>query len=420
MKSMPGFRVNISDKWIKQLLKWADITYPYVAYFNPNNQRHPESGFKHVLYAGESAVSLEDLASLPSALPKAGIIGYDQKNSYENLSSENPAFFTCPDSLFFLPDLTVEIQDHMALIRHSHPEAIYQQICNYDYEAYTFPFNFINIHCSHTQESYHRIFKKIQEHIIEGDIYEMNYCMAYHGTFSSIDPVTLYFDLCNISPMPFSAYFKAKGLVLVGASPERFLKKKGDVLMAQPMKGSVRRGATVQEDAHLKKSLLQSEKERAENLMIVDLMRNDLSKIAQTGKITVKELFGVYSFKQITQMISTVTCVLKDDANFGKIIASTFPMGSMTGAPKIKCMELIDQYETFKRSWFSGTLGYIDENGDFDFNVIIRSIVLDMESGKYYFGVGSAITSDANPEDEYAECQLKAQSLLRVLQHKHL
>lgn len=419
MNSKPetGFKSTISKEWVTQLLKWADIKYPYVAYFNPNDQPYPEGGFKHLLFAGETAVSLDNIESLPSGYPKAGIISYDQKNRYEKLSSSNPSFFPSPDSLFFTPTLSVEIQGNEAILKHPHPEKIYQAVSQHKQEI-GFSSSFSHIKCSHNQESYRHVFEKIQEHIVQGDIYEMNYCMAYNGTFSAIDPVDLYWDLCKISPMPFSAYFKAGDLVVVGASPERFLKKKGNLLIAQPMKGSIRRGHTAQEDAFLRKSLLLSEKERAENLMIVDLMRNDLSKIAQTGKIAVNELFGVYAFKQITQMISTVSCVLKDDINFARIIESTFPMGSMTGAPKIKCMELIDHYETFKRSWFSGTLGYIDEDGDFDFSVIIRSIILDRRSEKFYFGVGSAITYDANPEDEFQECLLKAQALLRVLENK--
>jgi len=216
--------------------------------------------------------------------------------------------------------------------------------------------------------------------------------------------------------MPFSSLFKAENLYLIGASPERFLKKEGMRMIAQPIKGTIRRGKDSEEDFALKNQLLNSEKERAENLMIVDLMRNDLSKFSETGSVDVEELFGVYPFAKVHQMISTVTSDIKKNVGLKEIIHATFPMGSMTGAPKIKCMELIEKYENFRRGWFSGTLGHIHTNGDFDFNVIIRSIVFDKNTGKGYFAVGSAITYDADPAYEYEECLLKASAILEVLE----
>jgi para-aminobenzoate synthetase component 1 len=225
-----------------------------------------------------------------------------------------------------------------------------------------------------------------------------------------------FFDLMGKSPMPFSAFFKAESRYLICASPERFLKKTGDKLIAQPIKGTIKRGKNELEDSLLKEKLLNSEKERAENLMIVDLMRNDLSRISQTGSVKVEELFGVYPFSRVHQMISTVVSSISQNKSLLDIIHATFPMGSMTGAPKIKCMELIDQYEDFKRGWFSGALGYIDETGNFDLCVVIRSIIFDKESGKGYFAVGSAITYDADAAYEYEECLLKASAIMEVLQ----
>ncbi|MEX0884170.1 MAG: anthranilate synthase component I family protein, partial [Cyclobacteriaceae bacterium] len=230
-------------------------------------------------------------------------------------------------------------------------------------------------------------------------------------------PIELYFSLCQYSPMPFSALFKAADLAILTASPERFLKKTGNQLLTQPIKGSIRRGDNDEEDKFLQEGLANSEKEKSENLMIVDLMRNDLSRVSQVGEVQVAELFGIYSFQQITQMVSTVSCTLKPGLTFEDIIARTFPMGSMTGVPKIKCMELIDHYEKFKRSWFSGTLGYIQPNGDFDFCVIIRSLIVDCSRKEFYFGVGSAITFDANAKDEYQECLLKADGIIKALKN---
>src|SRR5690606_22972863 len=235
------------------------------------------------------------------------------------------------------------------------------------------------------REEYIQNVKQIQNHIIEGDIYEMNYCMAFCASYSLLDPVHLYYKIREKSPMPFSALFKADEKYVVGASPERFLKKSGSKIIAQPMKGTIKRGHTPESDQKLKDRLQNSEKEKAENLMIVDLMRNDLSRISLTGKVKVEELFGIYSFAQVSQMISTVSSTLPSSTDFEEIIQKTFPMGSMTGAPKIRCMELIDQYENFRRGWFSGAMGYLSANQDFDYNVVIRSIVLDQNLGKLFF-----------------------------------
>ncbi|EON75776.1 Para-aminobenzoate synthase, aminase component PabAa [Lunatimonas lonarensis] len=265
-----------------------------------------------------------------------------------------------------------------------------------------------------SKESYFQNFARIQEHIREGDIYEMNYCIGYEGRFEVIDPIEIYLKLNGLSPMPFSGLFVTGDRAVISASPERFLKKEGNTLLAQPIKGSTRRGKTEEEDEELVSKLRNSEKEQAENLMIVDLMRNDLARVGKIGSITVDELFGVYRFRRISQMISSVSCTLPDDVSFAQILSKTFPMGSMTGAPKIKAMELIDRYEDFKRGWFSGSMGYIDTKGDFDWNVIIRSVVIDQHHGTFYFGVGSAITIDADANSEYEECLLKSQAIFEV------
>lgn len=218
--------------------------------------------------------------------------------------------------------------------------------------------------------------------------------------------------------MPFSALFKAKSQWIVSASPERYLKKNGGKIIAQPIKGTIKRGKSEPEDTANKEVLASSEKEQAENLMITDLMRNDLSKVSKTGTVEVKELFGIYPLPRVFQMISTVTSQLKEGVSFSDILHASFPMGSMTGAPKIRTMEIIDELESFKRGWFSGAFGVIEENGDFDFSVVIRSIIADLEVKKLYFGVGSAITYDADAAQEYDECSLKAQAILEVLSGK--
>lgn len=408
--------LSINQKWIHQLLDWADQYFNYFSYFNPNGIAFPKDAFSHVFYAGMQAVDLDQIDLLPTGKPKIGIISYDRKNSYEKLYSEHDCRVKCPETLFFSPEITVRFSGDEASITASDPEACARAIASTRVKRPAAMGDFTLL-ASHGKEAYTRVFDKIQQHILDGDIYEMNYCMDFHGNLSYADPVGFYLQLCTHSPMPFSALFKAKDLFLTCASPERFLKKQGSTLLSQPIKGSVRRGSNPQEDAMLKKSLLESEKEMAENLMIVDLMRNDLSRIAQTGTVCVEELFGIYTFQQITQMISTVSCQLLPDTGFREIISKTFPMGSMTGAPKIKCMELIERYESFKRGWFSGCLGYIDASGDFDTCVIIRSLVMDRAKNTFYFGVGSAITADANASDEYQECQLKASTLIQTLNY---
>jgi para-aminobenzoate synthetase component 1 len=201
----------------------------------------------------------------------------------------------------------------------------------------------------------------------------------------------------------------------LSASPERFIKKSLNKLYSQPIKGTVRRAQDDAEDEKLKSALLASEKERAENLMIVDLVRNDLAKSSETGSVEVTELFGRYSFKQVHQMISTVSSTIIDGLNPVTAIANAFPMGSMTGAPKVMAMQLIEQYENSKRGLYSGAIGYFAPNEDFDFNVVIRSIQYNEERQYVNFEVGSAITIDSHAEQEYEECLLKASAMLRAL-----
>ncbi|MDF2158531.1 anthranilate synthase component I family protein [Algoriphagus sp. CAU 1675] len=269
-----------------------------------------------------------------------------------------------------------------------------------------------------SKKEYLEAIKKIKHEITEGNTYELNFCQAFSAQFEQFDPIESYINLNSISPMPFSALFKAKSTWLISASPERFLKKKGSNLIAQPIKGTIRRGCNPEEDQKNRELLFQSEKERAENLMITDLTRNDLSKVSETGSVKVSELFGIYPLPKVFQMVSTVKSIVKPNTSLEEILSSTFPMGSMTGAPKIKTMELIEELENFQRGWFSGALGWIDEKGDFDFSVVIRSVIADLSTKKLYFAVGSAITIDADAESEYEECLLKASAILEVLSGK--
>ena len=228
--------------------------------------------------------------------------------------------------------------------------------------------------------------------------------------------MNLFQKLYQISQAPFSCYFRIKDLYIMSASPERFLKRMGDKIISQPIKGTSKRGDNPSEDDQLKKQLYESNKERTENVMVVDLVRNDLSKTAAKSSVNVEELFGVYSFKQVHQMISTISSRIKKGIHSLDVIKGAFPMGSMTGMPKISAMELIEKYETTKRGVYSGSIGYFTPEGDFDFNVVIRSILYNSRRKYASFMVGGAITFNSDPELEYEECLLKAKALFKVLE----
>jgi para-aminobenzoate synthetase component I len=408
-------KLDWKEELPRKALTWACQNFPYVAYFCPKDGGHPEGGFEHLLFAGSIRlpIGLEDASP---GYYKVGIVGYDQKNKYEQLTSGNISMLDLPEQFFFRPSFCLRYypENHFAQISSDQPidpdELERIRISTND------PFaKDITIIPWLKESDYLSNVEKIQGHIQKGDVYELNYCQAFSGSFSSLDTISLYEKLAQKSPMPFSAYFKIGHQVMVSASPERFLKRRGDKLTSQPIKGTKPRSQIPVEDERLVTQLRESEKEKAENLMIVDLMRNDLSKLGTVGSVKVDELFGIYRFKQVSQMISTISCQLQPKTTLGEIFQATFPMGSMTGAPKIRAMELIDEYENFRRGWFSGAFGYVTPTNDFDFSVVIRSIFLDLLQHSMYFAVGSAITSDAIPQEEYQECLLKAKAIQEVL-----
>ena len=259
----------------------------------------------------------------------------------------------------------------------------------------------------------------IKQHIQRGDIYEMNYCQEFYAESSELNTLEVFRALNHISNAPFSCYLKIGNCYLISASPERFIKKDGSHIISQPIKGTQRRSADKEEDARLKAELFENQKERSENVMIVDLVRNDLSRIAKKDSVKVDELFGVYTFDQVHHMISTISCELRKDKVLKDIFEATFPMGSMTGAPKIRAMELIEKFEQTKRGLYSGAVGYISPEGDFDFNVVIRSMQYNALNKYLSFMVGGAITIGSDAELEYEECLVKAKALFEVLEGKY-
>ncbi|HEY5967240.1 MAG TPA: anthranilate synthase component I family protein, partial [Chitinophagaceae bacterium] len=270
----------------------------------------------------------------------------------------------------------------------------------------------VNIQQRVSKTEYIETIGQLKKHILRGDCYEINYCMEFFAADAVVDPLSVYQRLSTTSPNPFSALYRLEDKWLICASPERFLKKEGSKILSQPIKGTSSRFLKDdKKDKRSKEELYASEKDRSENVMVVDLVRNDLARVCKEGTVKVDELFGIYSFPQVHQMISTVSGELKEEISFSEIIRSTFPMGSMTGAPKRRVMELIDQYERSGRGIFSGAVGYTTPENDFDFNVVIRSIMYNASEKYLSFMAGSGITFYSDAEKEYEECLLKAQAM---------
>jgi len=269
-----------------------------------------------------------------------------------------------------------------------------------------------------SQGSYLQKVNKLLSYIHRGDIYEANFCQEFYAEKIEIDPIGVFEKLNKISSSPFAAFLKLEKNYLLSASPERYLKKEGLKIISQPIKGTARREIDKVEDAKIAEALSKDSKEVSENVMIVDLVRNDLSKIAKRGSVKVEELCKVYSFKQVHQMISTISAELDPQISPVEVLRATFPMGSMTGAPKISAMKIIEELEETKRGLYSGAVGYFTPDGDFDFNVVIRSILYSSENKYVSFSVGGAITSKSIPELEYEECLLKAKAMRDSLNSK--
>jgi len=353
-----------------------------------------------------------------------GYLTYDIKNSIEHLQSKNSDGLEFPLLCFFSPKVVLQIKRNNIsvfydddFVTKEEADEIYKIGFSENITKEKGGFPVINIQSKITKREYIDSVNALKQHIHQGDIYEVNFCQEFYSKNTNINTVDVYEKLNEISRAPFSAYCKFDKHFVICASPERFIEKTGNKLISQPVKGTIRRSENKQEDEQLKEELQRNEKERSENVMIVDLVRNDLSRVATPGSVEVEELFGIYSFKQVHQMISTVSSEIKENTSFTDILKSTFPMGSMTGAPKVNAMKLIEQFESSKRGLYSGTVGYIAPNGDFDFNVVIRSILYNSKNNYLSFMVGSAITDKADAEKEYDECLLKAKAMFEVLEN---
>lgn len=352
-----------------------------------------------------------------------GYFGYDLKNEINKLTSSNSDGLEFPSINFFRPRYVIAVRGSNCEI-HFDPNHDDEKSADKLFDGINagvnateeniFPKEHFEIKQRVSRNEYLGNVKNILSHIQRGDVYELNYCQEFYSDDARINPAETYCRLNEFSPMPFSSFFKSGARYLQCASPERFLQKSGAKIISQPMKGTIARDKDEAEDFLLKEKLLNDEKERSENVMIVDLVRNDLSRTAKAGSVHVEELIGIYSFPHLHQMISTVTSEMRDDVHWTEVIRTAFPMGSMTGAPKVRAMQLIEQYEKTKRGLFSGAVGYVTPEGNFDFNVVIRSILYNSEKKYLSFIAGSAITSKSNPEKEYEECLLKASAFFNL------
>ena len=406
----------------QKALQWA-ARFGAVCYLDSNNFSDPYSKYHTLIAAGSKAQLTVNAGNAFAQLDEFrrahpgwlfGFFGYDLKNELEELTSANPDHLNFPDLHFFAPEHLIVLKGNTAEIISDDADNILQEIQRQP-DHQTQSSSALNIRSRFSRDEYIEVVEQIKAHIGRGDIYVTNFCQEFYAKDAEIDPFSIFNQLNSISPNPFGAYFKWQDNYILSASPERFLAKRGNKLISQPIKGTARRGKTIAEDEAIKQQLRRHTKELQENVMIVDLVRNDLTRAAKQGTVKTEELFGIYTFNQLHQMISTVTCELQEGLSATGAIKYTFPMGSMTGAPKISAMRLMEQYEHSKRGVYSGALGYFSPDGDFDFNVVIRTILYNAANKYLSFHTGSAITYHANAIQEYEECMLKAKAILEVL-----
>jgi len=389
-------------------LQWAQ-KFPYACYLNGHDYSLPYGPFPEVLATGMDSENPDHIFSGPGRC--YGFFGYEAKFSPGpfQASGHGPGF---PDCVFFRASHEIRFLGDVVTVCSDSPDQVWEEISSAPVflpQSLTSP----SFRAETSQQEYLQKVEQILDLIREGWVYELNFCQFFEKA-QAICGLSAWLKLDERMPMPFSGWLKFPGFEIASASPERFLKKEGNKLISQPIKGTAKRGKTPEEDALSKAALLQSEKERAENLMIVDLVRNDLSSVSQIGSVCVEELFGIYAYPSVFQMISTIVSTLDPRIGSLEAIAAAFPMGSMTGAPKKEVMRRIAALESRKRGPFSGAMGYADAGGNFDFNVLIRSVFTDHRAGKTFFAAGSAITIDALPGPEWEECGIKAGRIWEV------
>ena len=427
MRVSEFYTIDNPSLFKEQLLYWAQ-QFREVAFLDSNSYPQAYSSYDCMLAVDAFTLlqtdyhnAFEDLKQYQQTTKDwlFGYLSYDLKNDSERLQSNNFDGLDFPDLFFFQPK-------KIFLLKGNQLETRYLHLCDdelqEDYHDITTivpqqstASDSVMVQARIDQKKYLEQVQKMQEYIHKGDIYEANFCMEFYAENATIEPLEKFQKLNAISQPPFAVFLKNNQQYLLSATPERYLRKEGEDLISQPIKGTAKRYEDPVADEKAKEDLASNPKERAENIMITDLVRNDLSRTAQKGSVQVEELCGIYSFMQVHQMISTITSKMDEKYAVIDVLRLTFPMGSMTGAPKISAMKIIEELEATKRGLYSGAVGYFTPEGDFDFNVVIRSILYNQKKQYLSFSVGSAITALSVPEQEYEECLLKAKAMKSVL-----
>ena len=422
--------VDIDDigDFKSRLLRWGQ-NFDCCLWLDSNQYESDYSSFEGVLAVGKENFISTDYSGGWAALANFrrktgdwifGYLSYDLKNDVEELYSDNHDGLIFPDLFFFQPKKIIFIRENQAVFSYlpAYASELQDDLVSIQKSSYSHGNTHVPVKISMrmTRDEYFARLGEILEHIHRGDIYEMNFCQEFYAENTTINPLQTYNRLNEISNTPFATFMRFGHQYILSASPERYLKKTATRVISQPIKGTAPRSNDRTEDERLKNALRTDPKERSENIMIVDLVRNDLAKTAEKGRVKVEELCQIYSFDQVHQMISTVSSEVKPNTDPVDIIKSTFPMGSMTGAPKISAMKLIEHYEKSRRGVYSGAIGYFEPNGDFDLNVVIRTILYNATKSYVSFSVGGAITAGSRPIREYEECLVKAKAMRMVLE----
>jgi len=422
MNNIAEYKIENATEFKVKILQWSN-KFSSVAILDSNNYENDKfTSEEYIAGVGiEKEIKLQTTNNAFEKLKQFvkqndkyifGYFSYDLKNDIEKLESDNKDNLLFPELHFFIPKYVLKIKGNILSIIscENNIDDIYNEILSQELNNNNISENkFTPVF---TKNEYINTVNKLKQHIQFGDIYEVNFCQEFYSNLPQIVPTKVFSELIDISPTPFSTYYKVDNKYLMSATPERFVTKKSNKVFSQPIKGTIKRDSNIEQDNALITQLKNDTKELSENVMIVDLVRNDLSRIAKKGTVKVDELFGIYTFPQVHQMISTVSAEVEEGIDNVEIIKNMFPMGSMTGAPKIRAMKLIEEYEQTKRGLFSGSVGYFAPNGDFDFNVIIRSLFYNSDKNYLSFQVGSAITINSDAEKEYDECLVKAKAIL--------
>jgi para-aminobenzoate synthetase component 1 len=405
----------------KKVLYWLKA-YNTFSYLDNNEYNNKPNRFELLVGVGmQKEVAIHEI-DLFSGAWIFGHINYDFKNQiYTKLASKNHPHINFTPTSFYIPDIVISIPFGKNIVEitsyNTDPESLYHVIMETNITD-TQNYNIVAVEnntwqSDFSQETYIATVTQLQQHIIEGDCYEINLCNGNSVTVAHIHPYELFDTLNQKNPAPFAAFYRRENQFVISTSPERYLYKDNGTIISQPIKGTILRNKEHKQDILLQQQLRNDPKERAENVMITDLVRNDLAQLCKVGSIQVSELFGVYTFSSLHHLISTVQGKLVTTSLY-KMLTTPFPMGSMTGAPKHIVMQLIEHFEKSARGIYSGTIGYITPAQDFDFNVVIRSIVFDANNNQLSFHTGGAITIDSNPQKEWQEICLKATRLKEI------